>query len=411
MIFDNDFSKEVWNINYRHGDEKSWSDTCKRVAKAVSDVEKTKRKRKKYYDEFYEIIYNKKFVPGGRILANAGVKDRKNATLYNCYVYHPSDYNPKDIDSLDNIFESLQQSAKILGREGGLGINLSYLRPEGMYIGGIGNRTPGPLKFAELWDKASKVITAGTEKVIGERQESEKLKIRKGAMMLVIEDWNEVVLEFIEAKQKSNRFTKFNFSVGVSDELIKAVENNDTWVFKFPDVTFEKYEKEWDGNLKSWISKGYPIIETGKIKAKKLWDKIMVSTYNRNEPGVLFLDNMNKLSPISYCNHIKSTNPCLVGDTIIKTNKGDLTIKQIVEKINCGEKIKALSFNELNNEIEEKEIYQAQKTKELAQILEIETEEGDILKLTPEHKVLTKENGWIKGINLTKKHTIIKIIS
>ena len=128
-------------------------------------------------------MYSKKFIPGGRILSNAGIKERNNATLFNCYVYHPSDYNPHDIDSLDNIFESLQQSAKILGREGGLGINLSYLRPEGMYIAGIGNRTPGPMKFAELWDKTSEVITAGTEKMIGNREESEKLKIRKGAMM------------------------------------------------------------------------------------------------------------------------------------------------------------------------------------------------------------------------------------
>jgi len=216
-----EFSEEIWKTNYRYKDETSWSDTCKRVAKTIASVEKTKKKKIKYEDLFYDIMYNKYFVPGGRILANAGTLSRKNATLYNCYVYHPADYNPYDIDSLDNIFDSVKQSAKILGREGGLGINLSYLRPEGMYIAGIGNRTPGPLKFAEIWDKVSEVITAGTEKIVGEKRNDEKLKIRKGAMMLVMEDWNETVLEFIGAKQSSNRFTKFNFSVGVSDELIK----------------------------------------------------------------------------------------------------------------------------------------------------------------------------------------------
>ena len=327
--FTNDFSKQIWKDNYKYGDEKNWSDNSWRVATAVASVEKTKKLREYYAKQFYEIIYTKKFLPGGRILSNAGVTDRKNATLFNCYVYHPSDYNPHDIDSLDNIFESLKQSAKILGREGGLGINLSYLRPEGMYINGIGNRTPGPLKFAELWLKISEVITAGTQKLIGEKEFGEKNKIRKGAMMLVMDDWNETVLEFIEAKQKSNKFSKFNFSVSVSDELMAAVENNDMWYFKFPDIKYEKYESEWDGNLKKWIDKGYPIIETGHIKAKKLWDMIMISTYNRNDPGVLFMDNANRLSPISYCNHLKATNPCVVGDTLIYTNHGWLQIKNL----------------------------------------------------------------------------------
>lgn len=342
--FKNDFSKEIWKTNYRYKDENSWSDTCKRVAKTVASVEKTKKKREKYEKLFYDIIYNKYFVPGGRILANAGTSERKNATLYNCYVYHPSDYNAYDIDSLENIFASLKQSAKILGREGGLGINLSYLRPEGMYISGIGNRTPGPLKFAEIWDKVSEVITAGTEKLVGERQNGEKLKIRKGAMMLVMEDWNETVLEFIEAKQKSNQFTKFNFSVGVSDELIKAVEQNEKWKFIFPDITFEKYESEWDGNIKKWKEKNYPIVVTGEIKARDLWNKIMISTYNRNEPGVLFLDNANRLSPISYCNHLKSTNPCAEVFTTSVCNLGSINLPRFVS---LSDKKSEINFDEI----------------------------------------------------------------
>ena len=407
--FTNDFSKEIWKTNSKYKDEQSWSDTCKRVATSVANVEKTKKKRLLYKELFYDMMYNKYFAPGGRILANVGVEERKNATLFNCYVYHPSDYNPKDIDSLDNIFESLQQSAKILGREGGLGINLSYLRPEGMYIKGIGNRTPGPIKFAELWDKTSDVITAGTEKTIGNKEDAEKLKIRKGAMMLVMEDWNEAVLEFIEAKQTSNRFTKFNFSVGVSDDLIEAVEKDLMWQFIFPDTKFEKYSDEWNGNIREWKEKGYPVIVTSEIKAKDLWDKIMVSTYTRNEPGVLFLDNANKLSPINYCNHLKATNPCVVGDTLVLTNLGWVKIKNLNKYKKLYSDLKIITSDK-NNTLAMSELEWCGITKKDEILYKVSFSNREYILVNEEHKLYDINFNELKIKELYHNHDNIKVI-
>jgi ribonucleoside-diphosphate reductase alpha chain len=306
--FTNDFSEEVWATTYKLKDESSVSDSWLRVAKATSAVE-SKEKRDEWSSNFYNLLSNFRFVPGGRILANLGNKDW-NTTLFNCFVSHIQDLDIEDPDSLHGIYTMLEKQAQTLKSEGGYGTNGSWIRPEGTYVYGIGSRTPGPLKFMELWDKSSEIITAGSVKLLGGKKPEEKNRIRKGAQMLILECWHPDIKDFIIAKQTPNKFTKFNVSVGITDGFMDAVENDGDWELKFPVTTHPAYKKEWRGNIEKWMSSGYPVEVFEVIKARVLWDMIMKASYNRNEPGVIYLDLVNKLNPISYAEDVRTTNPC-----------------------------------------------------------------------------------------------------
>ena len=493
----NDFQVQIWKNNYKAPQDKTIQDTFLRVAAAVAKAEPDKETRELLATQFYKIMSQWKFIPGGRIIANAGSGNKK-ATLYNCYVYHPYDFGIRDIDSMQGIFQTLKKSAKILASQGGLGVNLSFIRPNGSYIVGTGARTPGVVKFMELWDKASDVITMGSSKVINDKFTSKaKKKIRKGAMLCfsqntliltnngwipikqviqklqngeevfaifqdgrqykaknpIINEPSEIyevqaedgtkiqctadhrfvvyntktnqqylkavcdinpqyqlikivknndgkyadnlvemnqtkletqyvklksitlkrveksydfqveethriiakhpdsenafvtsncamdishpeIKDFIIAKQTSNRLTKFNLSVLVPDRFMKALDANQMWKLCFPDIEYANYKEQWDGDLQRWISQGKPIVVYEQIPARELWDMIMLSTYNRNEPGILFYDTINDLNPVGYCQRILTTNPCLTGDTLVAVADGRnaVTIKQLAQE-------------------------------------------------------------------------------
>src|ERR1035437_8661009 len=131
--------------------------------------------------------------------------------------------------------------------------------------------------------------------------------------MVTMSCWHPDIEEYITAKQPPGRLTKFNMSVLITDEFMDAVKNNKPWNLEFPDYDTHpvEYKKNWDGNIKKWKSLGYnPVTQKTYSNANQLWDIIMTSTYTKNEPGVLFVDTMNKLNNLYYCEHISSTNPC-----------------------------------------------------------------------------------------------------
>ncbi len=331
----NDFQVEIWKNNYKAPQDKTIQDTFLRVAAAVAKAEPDKETRELLATQFYKIMSQWKFVPGGRIIANAGTNNKK-ATLYNCYVYHPYDFGIRDIDSMQGIFQTLKKSAKILASQGGLGVNLSFIRPNGSYIVGTGARTPGVIKFMELWDKASDVITMGSSKVIHDKFTSKaKKKIRKGAMLAAMDISHPEIKDFIIAKQTSNRLTKFNLSVLVPDRFMKALDANQMWKLCFPDIQYVNYKEQWDGDLQRWISQGKPIVVYEQIPARELWDLIMLSTYNRNQPGILFYDTINDYNPVSYCQRILTTNPCgQIGMPSNVCNLGSLNLPKFYEQGN-----------------------------------------------------------------------------
>lgn len=278
--------------------------------------------------------------------------------VHNCYV---GPRVQKDPDSLDGILDHLRAQAHTLKSEGGWGENFSYIRPRGSFIHGIGVETPGAVKYMELFDKSSDIITAGS----GRKSENPRAKgkIRKGAMMGVLDCWHPDIIEFITAKQQPGRLTKFNVSVNCTDEFMNRVvqivdiekqitkENNsetpnnelikqlkqkkeqlDKWDLRFPDTTFEKYKEEWNGDLKYWEAKGYPVKVYNTVSVMWLWNLIMESTYNRAEPGVLFLDRANYYLPLNYKETIYATNPSMPAGTLVHTKDGIFPIEQLEGK-------------------------------------------------------------------------------
>lgn len=349
--FTNDFSRQIWEVTYKTQNENSITDTWRRVANAVANVEKDDESKRFYANAFYDILKDFKFIPGGRILANAG-GNCTNVSLVNCFLSPQPKY---DMDSVEGIMEVLKNQVLTLKSEGGWGLNCSFIRPRGSYIEGIGARTPGAVKYLELFDKSSEIITEGPGDYYIESKEktpkNEKKKIRKGAMMLCLSCWHPDIYEFIAAKQKPFHLTKMNMSVNVTNAFMdilnrvnELVKNNasqeeidavDFWQLRFPDTAFEKYKSEWDGDLDKWEKKGYPVKVYRTVRATDLWEAFMQSTSNRSEPGVLFLDRANETHCANYIPELQlvGTNPCLTGDTKVAVADGrtNVTIKELAE--------------------------------------------------------------------------------
>jgi ribonucleoside-diphosphate reductase alpha chain len=344
--FTNDFSKEVWETTYRYKGE-TLEGTWRRVAVAISSVEKPEL-RKEWEEKFYDMLTDFKVLPGGRILANAGTEYK--ATLINCFVSPEPISQP---DSLIGILEVLKHQSLTLKSEGGWGHNFSALRPRGGYISTLGVESPGPVKFMELFDKSSEIITSGSGI---EKKNKGKGKIRKGAQMAVIDVWHPSVVEFITAKQNQGKLCKFNMSVNCTDDfmsLVKQVQvmresgcdqeeiDSVVWELRFPETECEYYEEEWNGDLRRWISKGYPVAVYDTVSVDWLWNLITSATYNRNEPGILFLDRANYFNPLSGYwkgnrpgETIRSTNPC--GEQVLAPAGacclGTLNLTQFISK-------------------------------------------------------------------------------
>ena len=329
--FNNEFSQEIYEHTYKYGDE-DINGTQLRVAKDLASIEEDSE----YWTEkFLHILEDFKFVPGGRITSNAGT-GLKGTTYINCFV---DGFVGDDQDSMEGILDTLRRQALILKSEGGYGFCADVMRPRGAFVGGIGNESPGAVKMLDMWDTQSEVITAGSGKKSSRK--NAKQKIRKGAQMVTMSCWHPDIEEFITSKQTPGRLTKFNMSVLVTDELMEAAKNNQPWNLEFPDYEKRKdeYKNEWNGNLKEWKALGYETVVFKTFEnANELWDVIMQSTYNRNEPGVLFVDTMNRLNNLYYSEYISATNPC--GEQLLPIGGvcllGSLNLTQFVNDTATG---------------------------------------------------------------------------
>lgn len=301
--FVDEFSKEVYEQTYKYGAE-DINGTQTRVAEFLA----SKEIEKDYWiNKFSWALEDFKFVPGGRITSNAGT-GLKGTSMINCFV---DGFMGEDQDSMEGILDALRRQALILKSEGGYGFCSDVMRPRGSFINGIGNESPGSVRMLDMWDTQSAVITEGSGQKT--KKEKAKVKIRKGAQMVTMSCWHPDVEEFITAKQTPGRLTKFNMSVLITDAFMEAVKNNSPWNLEFPDYDTHsvEYKKLWDGNISKWKSLGYgTIVYKTYDNANILWDIIMSSTFNRNEPGVLFVDTMNRMNNLYYCEYINATNPC-----------------------------------------------------------------------------------------------------
>lgn len=259
-----------------------------RVARGIAEIEKNDELREQWSGEFRWLLEDWKFVPGGRILAAAGTE--QELTFYNCYVL------PSPHDSREGIMQTLTHMTEIMSRGGGVGINISTLRPRHSYVKGVNGRSSGSVSWGALYSFVTGLIEQGGS--------------RRGALMLILNDWHPDVFDFINSKRQAGQITNANISVGVSDQLMDAVKSDGDWDLMFPDSSDPDYDTLWDGDLDTWKAAGRKVIHYKTIKARELWDAIIESAWASAEPGVWFRERSNKMANSWYFNPLISTNPC-----------------------------------------------------------------------------------------------------
>ena len=260
-------SRQIWDMKYRLKNaegqpvDKAVGDTWRRVATSLAEAEDDP---KAWEQPFFDAMDDFKFLPAGRILSGAGSKRR--VTLFNCFVMG-------DVpDDMAGIFENLKEAALTMQQGGGIGYDFSTLRPKGAQVKGVGADASGPLSFMDVWDSMCRTImSAGS---------------RRGAMMATLRCDHPDVEAFVEAKQEPGRLRMFNLSVLVTDPFMQAVKDDAPWDLVFEGMVYRT------------------------IAARDLWDKIMQATYAYAEPGVIFIDRINKRNNLHYCETIHATNPC-----------------------------------------------------------------------------------------------------
>ena len=260
-------SAQIWDAKYRLKDEagepvdRTVEDTWRRVARALAETE---REPSSWEAPFYEALRDFRFVPAGRIISGAGTARR--VTLFNCFVMGDIE------DDLGRIFAHLREAALTMQQGGGIGYDFSSIRPKGAAVRGVGADASGPLSFMDVWDSMCRTImSAGA---------------RRGAMMATMRCDHPDIEAFIAAKREPGRLRNFNLSVLVTDDFMRAVEADAAW-----DLVFE--------------GKVYRTLQ-----ARALWEAITRATYDYAEPGVIFIDRINKRNNLYYCETIHATNPC-----------------------------------------------------------------------------------------------------
>ncbi|MEO1909666.1 MAG: adenosylcobalamin-dependent ribonucleoside-diphosphate reductase [Paracoccus sp. (in: a-proteobacteria)] len=260
-------AEQIWDMKYRMKDadgqavDGSVEDSWRRVARDLARVE---QEPAKWEEKFYSALEDFKYLPAGRILAGAGTG--RSVTLFNCFVMGTIP------DSMSGIFDMLKEAALTMQQGGGIGYDFSTVRPRGAAVKGVAADASGPLSFMDVWDAMCRTImSAGS---------------RRGAMMATMRCDHPDVEQFIEAKQDSARLRMFNLSVLVTDDFMDAVRADAPWELKFDGKVYRT------------------------VQALDLWNRIMKATYDYAEPGVIFIDRINKANNLSYVETICATNPC-----------------------------------------------------------------------------------------------------
>lgn len=341
-----------------------------RAAKWVSLAEEPD-KRAGCEAMFYELLEDWKFLPGGRILAGAGV-DEHTLSSYNCFVL------PSPVDSKPGIFKTLEQMAHIMSQGGGVGINVSTLRPRYAYTSSTNGRSSGAVSWGEIYSYTTGLIEQGGS--------------RRGALMLILEDWHPDIMEFINVKRDGKRIINANISVGISDRFMNAVKRGLDWELHFPDTTTPQYDELWDGDMEFWIGRGLPVKQYKTLKARELWDAIIESAWASAEPGLWFKDRANRFSNSWYYNRLICTNPCITGDTLIAVADGRhaVSIKELAESgadvpVYCKDSVKGMTVKWGRN---------PRLTRMAAPVYRVTLDDGTTLKATGDHRLMLKSGRY-----------------
>ena len=280
-------SAEVLIEKYSKGDETTIEQVNQRVARALAQAEEPEQ-RALWEQRFMEALTDG-FVPAGRIQSAAGTA--LSATLINCFVQPVGDSIAQVEDGYPGIYTALTEAAETMRRGGGVGYDFSRIRPRGAWVGSTQSSASGPVSYMRVFDRSCETV--------------ESAGARRGAQMGVLRCDHPDIEEFIHAKDAGD-LRNFNISVGVTDTFMQAVQADGEveLVHRAEPGTGQKNAGAYQH------SDGSGIWVYRKLRARELWDQVMRSTYSHAEPGVLFLDHINKDNNLSYCETIASTNPC-----------------------------------------------------------------------------------------------------
>jgi ribonucleoside-diphosphate reductase alpha chain len=260
-------AEAIWDMKYRLKQpdgtpvDVTVEDSWRRIARSLAAVEKVPGD---WEDRFFGALEDFKFLPAGRITAGAGTA--RSVTLFNCFVMGTIP------DSMGGIFDMLREAALTMQQGGGIGYDFSTIRPKGADVKGVAADASGPLSFMDVWDAMCRTImSAGS---------------RRGAMMATMRCDHPDIEDFITAKSDPARLRNFNVSVLITDAFMQAVKTDGSWDLVFDDKIYHT------------------------VQARDLWNRIMRATYDFAEPGVIFIDRINAMNNLAYCEQIAATNPC-----------------------------------------------------------------------------------------------------
>ncbi|KGM53174.1 NrdJa [Lysobacter daejeonensis GH1-9] len=302
-------STDIWDKKYRlktktgEAIDADIDGTYQRVAKALAEAEPTAEKQQ-YWQERFTWALRRGAIPAGRITSNAGALEHKPATsTINCTVSGTIE------DSMDGILEKVHEAGLTLKAGCGIGYEFSTLRPRGAFVAGAGAYTSGPMSFMDIFDKMCFTVSSAGG--------------RRGAQMGTFDVSHPDVKDFIRAKREDGRLRQFNLSLLITDGFMDAVHNDADWPLVFPVNIKEKDDldladatqvvwRDWPAH-RNYITRDDGLVACkiyGHIRARHLWDMIMVSTYDYAEPGFILIDRVNEMNNNWWCENIRATNPC-----------------------------------------------------------------------------------------------------
>lgn len=302
-------SQDIWDKKYRlktktgQAVDADIDATYQRVARALAEAEPTSEKQQ-YWNERFVWALRRGAIPAGRITSNAGALEHKPATsTINCTVSGTIE------DSMDGILEKVHEAGLTLKAGCGIGYEFSTLRPRGAFVAGAGAYTSGPMSFMDIYDKMCFTVSSAGG--------------RRGAQMGTFDVSHPDVKDFIRAKREDGRLRQFNLSLLITDGFMEAVDQDADWPLVFPVHVKERDDldladasqvvwREWPTH-RNYIVRDDGLVACriyGHIRARHLWDMIMVSTYDYAEPGFILIDRVNEMNNNWWCENIRATNPC-----------------------------------------------------------------------------------------------------